>query len=409
MPNTRTIEIKSSKDFGRLRRIALASQGLLSAEPFGCGLGGARAAINHIGYVQLDTISVVERAHHHVFYSRVPFYKPSMVNGMLGAGDIFEYWAHAAAFLPIADFRFTLPYKQAIKSGKTHWYKNSDKKLMANLLARIRTDGPLRARDLESHSAKRSGWWDWKPAKKALEQLYMEGDLMVRQREGFQKVYDLTERVLSSQVNTQMPEIGEFAEHLLAQQLRSHGVVSLKGLTYQRRNADLRKAMKVLVNDKIGQGEIQPVRLRNGELFLVEREAFDRRLPRLPSRLTILSPFDNAVIQRDRLKALFQFDYQIECYLPAAKRRYGYFSPPLLYRDEFVGRMDCKAFREKRHLAIKSLHWEQHQFEEDEIIAAFVGALAKFIRFQGCDSVGLDYQESNRLAIRLQKELKQLT
>ena len=105
------IEIKRPQEMVRLRRLALAAQGLLQAQPYGRGLVGARKAINHIGYVQIDTISVVERAHHHVFHSRVPKFKPAMTNQMLLDGDIFEYWAHAAAFLPIADFRFSLPYK----------------------------------------------------------------------------------------------------------------------------------------------------------------------------------------------------------------------------------------------------------------------------------------------------------
>ena len=166
------IEIKRPQELARLRRLALAAQGLLQLQPFGRGLTGVRKAINHLGYVQIDTIAVVERAHHHVFYTRVPQFTPAMTHQMLLEGDIFEYWAHAAAFLPIADFRFSLPYKQAIKSGQTHWYRTRDKKLMGELLARIRSDGPLRSRDIETSTTKRAGWWDWKPAKKALEQLY---------------------------------------------------------------------------------------------------------------------------------------------------------------------------------------------------------------------------------------------
>ena len=160
--------VNKPKDSARLRRIALAAQGLLQAQPYGSGLAGARQTINHLGYIQIDTISVVERAHHHVLYSRVSNAQPDMLNQLLLAGDIFEYWSHAAAFLPISDFRFSLPYKQAIKSGQTHWYKQPDQTLMAELLARITSDGPLRSRDLESQRRANSpGWWDWKPAKKA--------------------------------------------------------------------------------------------------------------------------------------------------------------------------------------------------------------------------------------------------
>ena len=396
------------QELARLRRLALTAQGLLQAQPYGRGLAGARKAINHIGYVQIDSISVVERAHHHVFRSRVPKFKPAMTNQMLLDGDIFEYWTHAAAFLPIADFRFSLPYKHAIKSGQTHWYRTRDKKLMGELLARIRSDGPIRSRDVETNTTKRAGWWDWKPAKKALEQMYMEGDLMVSDREGFQKKYDLTERVLPSHVNSQMPSMEEFAAHIVDQQLRCHGFASLKGLTYQRRNAELRKAVKALVNERLAQRILEQVQVSSGELFILETGTFERPLPRLNRRMLILSPFDNSVIQRERLKALFQYDYQLECYVPAAKRQYGYFCLPLLYRDEFIGRMDCKAHRKTSHLEIKSLHLQQHNFDEDLVITAFVDAITQFCHFQKCDSVSLTKAHPKHLTQRLHSALKPL-
>lgn len=371
----------------RLRRLALTAQGLLQDQPFGRGLAGARKAINHLGYVQIDTLSVVERAHHHVLHSRVPQFTPDMTNQLLRDGDIFEYWTHAAALLPMADFRFSLPYKQAIKNGQTRWFRNPDKKLMAELVARIRSEGPIRSRDMEAGEQKRSGWWDWKPAKKALEQLFMQGDLMVSDRAGFQKTYDLTERVLPSHVDTRMPDMAEFSAHILEQQLRSHGLVSLKGLTYQRRNAALRAAVKSLVNDRLAQGTLEQIRLGNGDVFIVEAGALEKPLARLKNRVVILSPFDNSVIQRERLKALFSYDYQIECYVPAAKRQYGYFCLPLLYRDEFVGRMDCKAHRKDRLLEIKSLHMERDGLEEEAFAAALAEAVAGFCQFQGCDTV----------------------
>jgi len=407
------IKIKKPQELARLRRIALAAQGLLQAQPYGRGLAGARKAINHIGYVQLDTISVVERAHHHVLHSRVPQFKSDMTNQMLLDGDIFEYWSHAAALLPIADYRFSLPYKHAIKSGQTHWYKTPDKKHMEELLARITIDGPLRSRDVETSTKKRAGWWDWKPAKKALEQMYMQGDLMVSNREGFQKTYDLTERVLPSHVNSKMPSMEEFAAHILNQQLRCHGFVSLKGLTYQRRNAELRKAVKVLVNERLAQRTLEQVQVSSGEVFVLETGALENPLPRLNNRMLFLSPFDNSVIQRERLKALFQYNYQLECYVPAAKRQYGYFCLPLLYRDNFIGRMDCKAHRKTSHLEIKLLHLEQHQSEqnntdEDLVITAFVKAIKQFCHFQNCDSVSLTKAYPKQLTQRLQSALKSL-
>ena len=383
------LKISLPKDLSSLRRIALSNQGLLQSNPFGKGLKGVSNAIEHIGYVQIDTISVVERAHNHVLFSRVPNYKPDMLNQLLIKGDIFEYWSHAAAFLPIEDFRFSLPYKHAIKSGQVHWYKNPDKKLMKEVLARIKSEGSLRSRDLDSKNTKASGWWDWKPAKKALEQLYMQGDLMVASREGFQKVYDLTERVIGSDIDTKIPSAEEFANHLVEQQLKCHGLVSLKGFTYLRKNSELRKAIKCLVNEKLALGELEQVKLDSGDAYLVEKGALEQRLPRLTNRVLILSPFDNCTIQRERLRSIFKFDYQIECYLPEAKRKFGYFSLPLLYGDQFIGRMDCKAHRKDRLFEIKSLHLESKNLDDDRFISSFSKAVREFSQFQNCDSIVL--------------------
>ncbi len=402
------VKIKHPQELARLRRLALAAQGLLQVQPYGHGLAGARKAINHLGYVQIDTIPVVKRAHHHVFHARVPKFKPAMTNQMLLNRDIFEYWTHAAAFLPIADFRFSLPYKHTIKSGQTHWYKTRDKQLMGELLVRIRSDGPIRSRDLETNTTKHSGWWNCKPAKKALEQMYIEDDLMVSDREGFHKSYDLTERVLPSHVNSQMPNIEEFAAHIVDQQLRCHGLVSLTGLTYQRQNAELRKAVKTLVNERLAQRTLEQLQVSSGEVFILETGVFERPLPRLNSRMLILSPFDNSVIQCKRLKALFQYNYQIECYLPTAKRQYGYFCLPLLYRDKFIGRVDCKAHRKTNHLEIKSLYLEQHNFDEGLVITEFVNAITQFCHFQKCDSITLTKAHPKYLTQRLRSMLTPL-
>ncbi len=399
----------TKRELRHLRHLALNAQGLMKARPFGGGLSGARKAIGHIGYVQLDTVSVVERAHHHVLYSRVPGFKSEMTNQLLLKGDLFEYWSHAAAFLPIEDFRFSLPYKHAIKSGQTHWFKNPDKKLMAELMARIKSDGPLCSRDVETKRPQKStGWWDWKPAKKALEQLFMQGDLMVCDRTGFQKTYDLTERVLTAGVDTRLPTTNELAKHLLDQQLRCHGLVSLKGLTYLRRNGPLRHAMKNLVNDRLAEHSLEQVVLNNGDGYFLPAGALEQSMPRTSNRLTILSPFDNSVIQRERLKALFDFDYQIECYVPAEKRKYGYFCLPLLYRGRFIGRMDCKAHRKDQRLEIKSLHLEAQDLDEDAFIAAFSKTIKSFQDFQGCKSTHLNQVHPEHLSQRLLKALQLL-
>lgn len=400
------ITLSGPRDLLLVRRLALSAQGLLRPQSFGKGIAGAAKAIRHIGYVQIDSISVVERAHHHVLFSRVPGFQPAMTGQLLASRETFEYWTHAAAFIPMADYRYSLPYKHAVSSGKVHWFKSPDRKLKKQLLDRVRVDGPLRSRDLESPDTKRSGWWDWKPAKKALEQLYMEGELMVSARDGFQKTYDITERVLPSQIDTSTPTTDEFAKHLLSQQLRCHGCVSLRGVTYLRRDTALRRAVKTLVEEGVAEQRLEQVQLPSGEVYVVRVGALQARLPRVSQRMSILSPFDNTVIQRERLKAIFDFDYQLECYVPEAKRKHGYFSLPLLYRDQFVGRMDCKAHRKDQHLEIKALHLEPSDHGDEELVEAFVVAVKEFCGFQACDSVSLTQAYPKKWAQRIRAALE---
>ncbi len=385
----KALPITARADVARLRRHALGAQGLLQRQPFGRGLPAARKAIQHMGYVQIDTISVVARAHHHVFRSRVPNFVPAMTNRLLKDRSIFEYWSHAAAFLPMADYRYSLPYKEVMQRGRGHWTRSRDPKLMQQMLDRVSSEGPLRSRDVESEQAASAGWWDWKPAKQALEQLFMEGRLMVSGRDGFEKTYDLPERVLPDWVDTRFPTTQEFAAHILEQQLRCHAFATLKGLTYQRRNPELRTAVRALVDELTAAGELDCLALPSGEQLFCHAGLMDRKAPRAPRRMLILSPFDNAVIQRQRLKSIFDFDYQIECYVPASKRRFGYFCLPLLYQDHFVGQVDCKAHRQQRRLEIKSLHFGQHSFDEPDLVNAFADAARDFASFQECDSISV--------------------
>ena len=143
----------------------------------------------------------------------------------------------------------------------------------------------------------------------------------------------------------------------------------------------------------------------SGEVFVMESGAFERPLPKASPRMRILSPFDNSVIQRERIKALFQFDYQLECYVPEEKRQYGYFCLPLLFKDELIGRMDCKAHRKTRVLEVKSLYFEQKGLDEEAVIPAFVDAITAFSQFQNCDSVTLTNVYPKYLSARLKQAL----
>ena len=396
------LTLSKPRDLQKLRRLALYGQGLTPTSAFGRGRAAALSAIEHLGYVQLDSISVIERAHNHTWFSRVPNFNPSLSNEMLEQGEIYEYWAHAAAYMPMRDFRFSLIDKARVRAGEHRSKLPKDTKLMNRIMERIRVDGPMSTRDLETPEAKRSGWWDWKPAKKAAERLYLQGDLMICSRAGFQKTYDLTERVLPESVTTAMPNLSEWANHLIDEQLNCHSLVTLPGITYSRRHAGLNRAVKAEVLNRVAMAELQQGAALDNQVYYSRPGLLDQPLPRVSSQLQILSPFDNLVIQRARLQSLFNFDYQIECYVPAAKRRYGYFALPLLYRDELVGRIDCKAHRAQRRLALQSVHLQCKDSDIDSVCRALAAALTDFAKFQDCDTVSYK-QVSPQSATRVLK------
>jgi len=368
----------------KLRRIALNQQGLLKTDSFGRGKAATLRAIERLGYVQIDTISVVERAHHHVLWSRVSNYQPKFLDQLVRQRKLFEYWFHAASWLPMRDYRFALP-RMTKMNGERDWFQSCDRKLINHILKRVREEGPLRARDFEDTRKGKKQWWDWKPAKQALEQLFMQGELMVSGREGFQKMYDLRERVLPDWVDTRLPTISEYASYLVDTTVRAHGFATLKSICYLRKGQALRDAVREQLQLRIDAGLMATVALNNNSLAYADAELLESRAPRSNAVVRILSPFDNAVIQRERGRDLFDFDYQIECYLPQSKRQFGYYCLPVLYRDRLVGRVDCKAHRSEKRLELKALHIE-HKVDS-EFIDAFDHSLQSFALFNGCNEI----------------------
>ena len=374
----------------KLRRINLDAQGLLKKNPFGRGKHAVLAAIEHLGYVQIDTISVVARAHHHILRTRVPNYQPVHLDRLQREGLIFEYWYHAAAYLPMRDYRYSLPLMQKMTRREDAWVRSYDDALMADVIRHVTDTGPTRARDFETPDRKgAAGWWNWKPAKRALEQLFMQGDLMITGREGFEKVYDLRERVLPDSVDTRTPDDEEMADYLLDNTLRSHGFATARCMTHGRVHSPLRQLVRNRIDEQLEEGTLVKVTLSTGESMYSRPETLARRAPAASPTVRILSPFDNVVIQRQRSQNVFEFDYQIECYVPEAKRRFGYFCLPILYGDQLVGRADCKAHRQEQLLEIKSLHIEKQlpDTDEDQFIAALHSAFVDFATFNDCPDI----------------------
>ena len=275
------------------------------------------------------------------------------------------------------DYRFSLPRKHAFINGEQHWHAK-DPKLNRLILQRIKNEGPLQAKDFDhARSGNNSGWWDWKPAKKALEQLFMEGELMVTKRQGFQKVYDLSERVLPSDINARKPNDDEYHQHLIELYLSANGLGTPEQISY------LRKGMKTGIQKHcehmFEDGQLIKVNVKQQNYYALADVS--KLLSKLLSRkkVSILSPFDNLLIQRKRTLELFNFDYKIECYLPSAKRQYGYFSLPLLWGQSFAGRMDAKIDRKTGILDIVNLHLETDKTEE--FLSALKPSLDAFLLF----------------------------
>ena len=386
----------------KLRRIALNQQGLLKIGFFGRGKRATLRAIEQLGYVQIDTISVVERAHHHVLWSRVANYRPKFLDQLVRERQVFEYWFHAAAWLPMRDYRFALP-RMATMNGERNWFEVSNRKLTDSILRRIEAEGPLRTRDFADPRQVNNGWWDWKPAKQALEHLFMRGELMVSGREGFQKVYDLPERVLPDWVDSSMPSLQDYASHLIDTTLHAHGFASLASMTYLRRGKQLRAAVKQQLQQRLETNLLTTVNLGNNNTIYIDPELLESRAPRSSAQVRILSPFDNAVIQRQRGREIFAFDYQIECYVPAPLRRFGYFCLPIMYRDRLVGRIDCKAHRAGGSLEIRSLHLEQKV--DADFIELLCQALRSFAAFNNCDQFQPQSTDSGDFLRQIQARL----
>lgn len=355
---------------------------------FGHGKRGALAALEHLSYIQIDTISVIERAHHHVFQSRVPDYQPEHLHEMVTVDKTaFEYWSHAAAFLPMRDYRFSLPRKKRYADGLSHWFEptREHKKQRRIILDRIRSEGPLQCKDFERPSDAKSGWFERTPAKQMLEQLFIEGELMIRERKGFQKVYDLTERVLPASVNTDFPSEEEMAMYLVRSCLRSQAIATEAEIAYLR-SAELKGSVSASLKKMVASGEVLSFCVEGlKKTYFALAIEFQRATPSSDlGEVKILSPFDSFVIQRKRLLDFFDFPFQVEIYVPKPKRKYGYFALPLLYGNQMVGLLDLKAHRAQKKLEVAGC-FLRAQFKQDkEFLDKLKSSLKDFALFNGC-------------------------
>lgn len=368
------------------RKIILHAAGLSKRAQFGKGREAVYKLIDHLGYLQLDTNYVVERAHHHAIFCRVPDYNLEWLQELQADGRIYEFFTADSGYMPMNEYRFSLPVKQSLKANRKP-ISQAEINLMEKVLDRIGRDGPLMVKDFDNdRQVASAGWWDWRPSKVALERLYMEGSLMTTRTKEFQKVYDLPENIVPNDVDTSIPTPEEFARHIIRRTLKSLGLAYAKEMAWRARFVK-NNLVKKMVEKMAAEGEIYPVSvegLKSAPLYLWPE--YKNKKITLSDGAHILSPFDGLNVFRHRLRDFFDFDYQIECFVPAPKRKYGYFSLPILVGDSFVARMDSKADRKQKELIVQNLHFEKVKLSK-QMIVKITDALKAFASFNQCDEI----------------------
>ncbi|ERJ57397.1 winged helix-turn-helix domain-containing protein [Sphingobacterium paucimobilis] len=390
-----------------LQSITLERQGLRYDAPFGEGKAAVGQALEQLGYLQIDTLSVVERAHHHTLWTRIPDYKTDYLDELVQERQIFEYWFHAASYLPMRDYRFAQAQMLEVRDNDSHYYK-ADSTVMQYIIDTIRAEGPKRVRDFENQAKKKGSWWDWKPTKIALERLFLQGDLMVSGREGMQKTYDLPERVLPATLDLTVPSPMEFANYLVKTYLNAYGWTTVKQIMHLKTGEGVRKDVKEVLSVMLEGRMVESIHIKCYPPVFVRCDLMEVKAERNIPEVRLLSPFDNAIIHRDRLKQFFDFDYRMECYAPKEKRQYGYFCLPILFGNTFVGRVDCKAHRKQQQFEIIHLHVENQSVDLDLWAKPFAERIKQFVLFNGCTSLKLSQVSPSNRTSALRKLLEGL-
>ncbi len=375
---------KTTVSVTAVRRLAITAQGYGSryrrARP-----AEVEAAIRRLSCVQLDSISTVERSDRIALGSRVGDYPRDTASRLLGAGRIFEYWAHEACLIPIEDWPLFGP---AMRNGGRRWYGDVERThphLADEILAEIGERGPLPSRHFEGSSE--GGMWNWKPAKATLERLWNHGRLAVAGRQGFQRLYDLTERVIPAEVLA-LPEPGEEERlrQLALRAVRARGVLTAAGVVEHWRLKGGVGAIRPALANLVGDGELDELAIDGGGAPVYVLAGTELDLP-APTAAVLVSPFDNLLWDRPFARRILGFDHLIEVYKPAPQRRYGYYVLPFLRGDRIVGRVDLKSERTEGRLVVKAFHREDGVRASGALGDALDRALDRLARTIGLEEV----------------------
>ncbi|HDR2159654.1 TPA: YcaQ family DNA glycosylase [Enterobacter cancerogenus] len=378
------------------RNLHLAAQGLLKKPRRRAQPADILTTIQRMSLLQIDTINIVARSPYLVLFSRLGEYQPQWLDNALRQGELMEYWAHEACFLPRSDFslvrhRMLSPDKMGWKY-RQEWMQEHAAEI-EELIAHIQENGPVRSADFKHPEKGSSGWWEWKPHKRHLEGLFTSGKVMVIERRNFQRVYDLTHRVMPHWDDQRDLLTQDAAEAIMLENsARSLGIFRPQWLAdyYRLRQPALKPLLEAWQHSQ----RAVPVEVDTlGEMWL-----HADLLPLLPQALegklqathsAVLSPFDPVVWDRKRAEQLFNFSYRLECYTPALKRQYGYFVLPLLYKGQLVGRMDARMQRKLGVLEVISLYLEEGVKVTRSLEKGLTGAISDFARWQGANNVTL--------------------
>jgi uncharacterized protein len=378
------------------RRIFLARQGLSAPPGRLLGKAGLLQLIHDIGFVQVDSIATVERAHHQILFSRNQTYRREHLTELLETdGDLFEHWTHDASIIPSEFFRYwkhRFRRKEAsILERWSKWQGEGFDATFEETYARIAAGGPVLSRDLKTDEHKSGGWWNWHPNKTALEFLWHTGRLAIARRENFQKVYDLTERVVPAHHHEPDVEHDAFVDWACRSALTRLGFATHGELAAFWALISPEEA-KIWVETH--RDELRPVAIETADGDKPRASHafadFPRNLgdiPEPPARLRVLSPFDPLIRDRNRTERLFGYFYRIEVFVPEPKRQYGYYVFPLLEGDRLVGRIDMKADRKAGTLDVKRLWWEPKVRASTGRLEKLEAELARLAKFSGLEEV----------------------
>jgi uncharacterized protein YcaQ len=341
------------------RRIWLRAQRLDTPAPFGAGPAATVAAVEHLGYVQIDTIHVIERCHHHILYTRIPEYRrEDLLQAQSVDKTVFEYWTHALSYLPTRDMRFYVRDMRKHWQKRSVWFTKVTAEDVRKVLARIRRNGALTIRDIDDDVLveKDHAWASRKPSKRALQLAFYRGQVTVSQRAGMLKTYELMNRHFGWSRLPNAASEAETSNHVLDRALRSQGIVSVDSICYL--NAPRKPSMRRAIERRVRRKELVAVDLEGAgkAQHWVQPETLATRFEDA-DEVHILSPFDSLINQRKRLQLFFDYEHRFEAYVPKPKRIFGYFACPILVGEQIVAAIDLKTDRERQELRVQKWTW----------------------------------------------------